>query len=91
MGCWIFIQMNQAVGHDLQFIVRAFDFKIRHGIAIGIVPFMSMQRFGADGDFMPGTLLIRQATWSQFGMIMADTDGAVVSAESSVMDTVAHA
>jgi hypothetical protein len=91
IGRGVFIDVNQAVRDDFQFIVRAFDFEVGNGIAIGIVPFMAMQRFRANGDFVPRAFLIRQPPRSQFGMVMADTDGAIVAAESSVMDTIAHA
>ena len=84
------MNMNQAVRYDFQFIMRALDFKIGDGIAVGIVSFVSMQRLGADGDFVPRAFLIGQSTRRQFGVIMTDTDGAVVSAKSLVMDAIAH-
>jgi hypothetical protein len=84
------VNVDQAVRYDFEFIMRALDFKIGHGIAVGIVPFVSMQWLGADGDFMPRAFLIGQSTRSQFGVIMTDTDRAVVSAKSLVMNAIAH-
>lgn len=70
--------------------MRAFNFKIRDRIAVGIVAVVAMQGIRSNRDFMPRALLVRQTPRRQLGMVVADTDRTVVSAKSAMDDLVAH-
>jgi hypothetical protein len=84
------LHFNKAAGDDFELLMGAFDLEIDAGVAKVVGAFRALNWHGADGHFMPGTLLKGQGSWLQACGVVAHRDRAFIGVGGAMDDVVTH-